>query len=265
MTLESVGARLKKIRLERGLSLEEAHKQTKIHLKILKAIEEDDLINLSPIYVKGFLKIYCKFLEVDPRQFIPDYKETRVVVQLKSENPDKGPSFLKNASLKLGNWRPRIKINPKVVVIIVALFVSIFVLYSLGKFISSKVAEHSRKAKIQLALSAQTAVTAQKKSQTTAQAARQKSTSVVTEIRLGIRARENCYINLKADGRAIFQGVLKKGRFESWQAKDKFDLSLGNAGVVDLEINGKLISNLGKRGKALKNISITKEGLSIGK
>ena len=60
--MESIGARLKKIRLEKGLTLEDAHKQTRIHLNILKAIEEDSLINISPIYIRGFLKNYFKFL-----------------------------------------------------------------------------------------------------------------------------------------------------------------------------------------------------------
>src|SRR5512136_2744554 len=68
--MDSVGAKLKKIRQEKGLSIEDVQKQTKIHPNILKAIEEDNFINLSPVYVKGFLKIYCKFLGVDPSQYI---------------------------------------------------------------------------------------------------------------------------------------------------------------------------------------------------
>ena len=54
--METIGAKLKKIRLEKGLTLEEAHKQTKIHLNILKAIEDESLVNFNPVYIKGFLK-----------------------------------------------------------------------------------------------------------------------------------------------------------------------------------------------------------------
>ena len=73
--MESKGARLKSIRLAKGISIEDASKKTKIHLNILKSIEEGSIGNLNPVYLKGFLKIYCKFLGVDPREFIPDYKE----------------------------------------------------------------------------------------------------------------------------------------------------------------------------------------------
>jgi len=73
--MESTGSRLKKLRQEKGLSLEEVHKKTKIRLNILKAIEEDNIIGLSPVYIKGFLKIYCKFLGTEPKEYIPGYQE----------------------------------------------------------------------------------------------------------------------------------------------------------------------------------------------
>lgn len=73
--MESAGARLKKLRLERGFDLEEVQKKTKIHLNILRSIEEDNFINISPVYLKGFLKLYCQFLGVDPKDYLVDYKE----------------------------------------------------------------------------------------------------------------------------------------------------------------------------------------------
>ena len=47
MNIETAGARLKKIRQERGLSLEEIQKKTKIHPNVLRAIEGDSLTDLS--------------------------------------------------------------------------------------------------------------------------------------------------------------------------------------------------------------------------
>ena len=83
-------------------------------------------------------------------------------------------------------------------------------------------------------------------------------------IRLAILAKEaDCWIKLKSDGKVVFQNTLKKGRSESWQAKERIEISLGNARAVELQINEKIISNLGRKGKAVKNIVITKEGLTI--
>ena len=76
MSIEPIGEKLKKIRQTKGLSLEEVHKKTKIHINILKAIEGESLTNLSPIYLKGFLKIYCNFLGLDPKECSLEQKET---------------------------------------------------------------------------------------------------------------------------------------------------------------------------------------------
>jgi cytoskeleton protein RodZ len=82
-------------------------------------------------------------------------------------------------------------------------------------------------------------------------------------IRLGLHAKDDCWVQLKLDGKTMFQNILKKGRFEVWQAKERIDLFLGNVGNVELELNGKIIPSLGRRGQALKNIVITKDGLRI--
>ena len=42
-SVNSIGARLKKARADKGISLEEAHQVTKIHPKVLDALEEDRL------------------------------------------------------------------------------------------------------------------------------------------------------------------------------------------------------------------------------
>jgi len=255
--MESAGTRLKKIRLEKGITLEEVHKKTKIHLDIIKAIEDDSLINLSPVYTKGFLKMYCKFLGIDPKDYIPDYKEPQGVVSSLCATAERPVSLLKKVSLKLISVRS-IPLKIKTVFMVILLIILVIGLYSLGKIISSKRQFTSKKAKTPIVA---TGVTTPNKEQT----AKSPKTTVPTVIRLSIRAKDNCWIQLKADGRVIFQNVLRKGRTETWQAKDKIELTLGNAGGVDLEINGKLIPSLGRKGQALKNIFITKEGLRIGR
>lgn len=243
--MESQGAQLKRIRQERGLSLEEVQKKTKIHLNILKSIEGDSLTDINPVYLKGFLKIYCKFLGLDPKDYILDYKEVHQVQTVKVIEPDKKSARI-NLSVSKINFK-KVKI---VFIFIFTIFLVSFGLFNLGRFISAR-KEKSQKVKVVAATSKPkpTQVKPQKE--------------VASVIRLGIRARENCWVNLKVDGKVVFQRVLEKGRFEAWQAKEKIELSLGNAQAVELELNGQLFSNLGRKGQPLKNIVITKNGLTI--
>ena len=274
--MESPGTRLKRLRLEKGISLEEVHKKTKVHLNILKAIEEDNLINFSPIYLKGFLKIYCKFLGVDPHDYIPEYKEPEYKAVLADKlqedaSKPKPVSFFETASNVVGRLKPYIKILKRKNIIVTLVVIGAVVLFfKLGKMISIK--RGSSRAAATASRESDNRAASARISQTSPAAVKTDSGSSaitipqdkpVTVIKLGIRAKEDCWIQLKADGRMIFQNILKKGRYESWQADKKIEFSLGNAGVVDLEVNGKLVSNLGRRGQVIKNIVITKEGLTI--
>ncbi|MCX5700880.1 MAG: helix-turn-helix domain-containing protein [Candidatus Omnitrophica bacterium] len=270
MSIELAGERLKKIRQEKGITLEEVHKKTKIQLNILKAIEGESLTNLNPTYLKGFLKIYCKFLGVDPKEYIPDYKEgsnksfSSVYAQ-DQDKPLKSVSFMKNATFKLSSFRPNKKLKTIAIAVLIIIILSV-VLFKIGKFISSRQKE----------VFPQQIVTQQKPQ---AQQPKLKSSEsapkmVVNEakfpkvssggISLVISAKENCMVLVKVDGRVVLHRVLERGRSDSWKADKKIELDLGNAAGVDLIVNGTRFSKLGRKGQQLKGILITeKEGLKI--
>jgi len=67
---ESVGKRLSKERLKRGLSLDEAAHATRLRPDKILALENDDYSPFaSNVYAKGFLQIYGRFLGVDVAAF----------------------------------------------------------------------------------------------------------------------------------------------------------------------------------------------------
>ena len=267
--METAGARLKKLRLEKGISLEEVHKKTKIHLDILKSIEDDSLVNLNPVYIKGFVKIYCGFLGVDPRDYLSGYKKNGLVIPAKPQEKDE--------ELFWGSGGRKPFLKPWIVVIIVSIVTLLFLSLGLVKFIFSKAAA-SKKSHIQLVLPKPKPPRKVKSSQPKAAfvggATKRKVEAVSlpvsaenpeSGVRIGIHALDDCWVQARLDGKIIFQNVLKKGRFESWSAKDKVELVLGSAGGVRLEVNGKLIPSLGRKGQVLKNILITRDGLKVGK
>ncbi|MBM3246821.1 MAG: DUF4115 domain-containing protein, partial [Candidatus Omnitrophica bacterium] len=253
--MESSGARLKKIRLEKGLSLEEAHKKTKIHLNILKAIEEDNFIGLNPIYIKGFLKIYCRFLGVDAKDYIAGYQEpqgTAKIMKEFSSAPKQGPPFFQAVLEKLSFLR---RINIKAILVIIVVLFLFLGLFKLGRIIASKRIRRVRVPAVKIEKAKTVAV----KEQHAEPAQPKVKTAALAQIVLSLRAKEDCWVHLAVDGKVVFHSILRRGKFETWQAKDKMELSLGNAGVIELELNGKIIPPLGRRGQVLKNIVINKK------
>ena len=95
----------------------------------------------------------------------------------------------------------------------------IFGLFKLGNFIAHRHAASSKKTKLAAA-----AVGVPEKK--IAPVVNLKRIQNLSPIRLGIRAKENCWVKLKADGRMLFQGILKRGRSENWEAKEKIELLL---------------------------------------
>ena len=99
--MESPGKYLKTERESRNLSLKEVSESTKIREHLLKAIEEDqyELIS-SPVYVKGFLNIYAKYLGLNPDDIILGYKN-----YLKNKIPSKRSELRKRMTPpKLKQW-----------------------------------------------------------------------------------------------------------------------------------------------------------------
>ncbi len=253
MNIELIGERLKKIRQEKGLTLEDLQKKTKVHLNILKAIEGETLTNLSPIYLKGFIKIYCKALGLDPKDYIPDYKESSSSVILGSHKTKE--SFLRNVGLKINSLKPNKNIRKAIIIGLISLVFLIVIFKIVGCLSSNRSSAPSIPSR-----------TNYPKKLESVQAA--PGTSIPKEasggVRLVVSARENCLVSVKVDGKVVFHRVLERGRSNNWKAKDRIDLSLGNASAVEIVVNGQRFKDLGRKGQPLKNIVITeKEGLSI--
>ncbi|HQT44444.1 MAG TPA: helix-turn-helix transcriptional regulator [Candidatus Micrarchaeota archaeon] len=142
MNIETAGSRLKKIRQERGLSLEDVQKKTKIHLNVLRAIEGDSISDLSPIYLKGFIKIYCTSLGLDPKEYTETIQSHKPVLNATvgrpiGERSEKKTSFIKDVPIKLGAAKPAFNFI-KIIIIGVLVLIGIFLVINLVKFISSR-------------------------------------------------------------------------------------------------------------------------------
>ncbi len=69
------GVRLKEARLEKGLSLEEVSKQTKIKTAFLESIENGEYNKLpSSSYALGFVRNYARFLGIKDSEILPLFK-----------------------------------------------------------------------------------------------------------------------------------------------------------------------------------------------
>lgn len=76
--------------------------------------------------------------------------------------------------------------------------------------------------------------------------------SIHKTFRLEIDATEKCWVSIERDGTSVFQKIMEPGETQSFEAAEKFDLVVGNAGGVHLKIDGKPLKPLGKPGSVVK-------------
>ncbi len=131
--MESPGKYLKAERESQNLSLQEVSESTKIREPLLRALEEDryDLIS-SPVYVKGFLDAYARYLGLDSNNIILQYQEN-----YEKRTPLKGPVLKQQeTSPSLERWitfsKKRVTRRHLIIAISVAVLLIAMVIYRIS-------------------------------------------------------------------------------------------------------------------------------------
>lgn len=87
--MNQLGAKFKNKREELNISLAKARDETNIRLSYLKAIEEGRFEDVEQeVYLKGFLKIYAKYLGLDERKILKRYQDNKKEEDKKEEKED---------------------------------------------------------------------------------------------------------------------------------------------------------------------------------
>lgn len=240
----TIGQRLRLTREAKNLSLDDVHRGTKIHAKILSSLEEDKFSEiLNPIYIRSFLKRYSHYLGLSSDQILKEY------AALNSSSAEQAAS--------IDRKRPpaETKINLKSAASIFAaiLFASAFAWF----LVTVKPAKYLKAVKIKRQA-------APPKNARIDEAAQAKERPLIvpknTPLKLTVKASDNSWMHIKSDGKIVFQGVLQKGSKETWEANDKIELWTGNASALDLTLNGRPLGSPGKG--VIKNILVTREGIT---
>jgi cytoskeletal protein RodZ len=225
-----VGEILKKRREESGQDLHEISNILKIRYKILKAIEDEEFEELpEEVYVKGYIREYCKILNIDPEIAIKAY------IQQISPPQDENKEMPKDEIV----YKKKLKTR---YVIIPALFILITVIFILFQFSQEK--------------SGMPLPTPQAEKEIPSPSVEPKQeispTVVETSHVLEVIATDTTWFSVSIDNNSTNDILLKPGESVKFQAKNGFSLKIGNAGGVKLIFDGKEIGKLGEKDQVIK-------------
>ncbi len=227
-----LGEQLRAQRKARGISLVEVTEHTKIGKKYLEALEDERFDFLpSPAYIKGFLRAYAKYLELDDEKMIRQYKTRfRNPEGEKEDQPGEEQEKQNNQSI----WIPLLSM-----IILAGLGAGVFLLWPSEEPQDQEVVQE---AILPSAVNEGT------------EAAVPGVPGANDMLTLKIRAKERTWITLMIDGKQEPDITLAANEERQWRAKDRFVLWTGNAGGIEVYFNGVLQPALGRTGEVRKEI-----------
>ena len=238
----SIGSRLRSARRQRRVSIERAAEETKIRSDFLMRMESDDFDFLAPAYVRGFLRSYARFLEVDSAPLTDELERRHG--SLKADTSSiaaierrvrKAPKQRKAS----GNWS-----IAAVLAASALLFLGVLGLLQ-GEPPTDEPPGVSRNPG-----SSSGQDGSSKESSPTPRAEPKPSPTetlaAVDGVNLEIdTVHGECWIDVTSDGASVFSGTIPVGESRSFKATDKMTVVLGLPSSVELTVNGR---NLGVPG-----------------
>lgn len=249
------GQILRDAREQKGWDIAKAEDITKIRIRYLEALEEENYSILpGATYVKGFLKTYAKHLGLDPEELVSLYKLTEVrepqpKLEAFARNPRKRPQWFKPAVLAVTG--------------LLALFIVIGIA-SLSKDKGKTISPEFTPTPLPSAPQEEMAQQPEPNSQP--QLPAQNPQSVIAAETDGLIAQlvftQPCWIVVKVDGQLALEGTFTQGMTKELRAKERIELvTVGNAGGVSVTLNGKTLPSLGASSEVVRNVVLTKETL----
>ena len=261
----SIGTVLKEARVKKEITLEDVHAKIKIHPRVLQLLEEEKFEKLpSPLFAKSFLKSYAQFLEVNADELLENYEKENQVAEPEQR------LYLKPADMSGSRKIP----VPWLAGGLAAVFVLVAVLSGAPSKWAAGWAAH---AKTSATKAEKSRAAKEKKAQLLRlEEAEEKSTiGWLSSVKLGnfpklnkrqplelqIKALEAVWVHITADGKVLFQGVLKKSGAQTWKGKESIEIWTGNASNMSLELNGQALGSPGKG--VVKKMIVSHEGIRI--
>ena len=242
----SLGSMITKARKDAGLSIDDLSAATNIRGTLLREMESNNFSQCGgETYARGHLRNIAIKLNVDPQDFLTAFEDEQMHVDrtmqdlLVENNVMREPKEARKVS-----WKVLVTIS------VASLFVA-----GLAQIIVS----NDSSPDIPVALE-ETATPTESPEATPVPTATEEvtpteeatvSTGQGVEVVINaVRAKSWLFVS-DSSGRVLFSGQIAKGATETFTTDAQLNLKIGNAGGVDLSVNGKKIDSVGVDGQVV--------------
>jgi cytoskeleton protein RodZ len=258
----SIGRALQQARIAAGLTVDEVSQSTRVRVPIVHAIEEDDFSRCGgDVYARGHIRTLARAVGVDPEPLLAKYGAEHGM----RAAPTQATPLFEAERIRSEPRRPNWTAAMVAAIVAVIAFV--------GYTVVSGDDDSGGKQQAAEGATPATSKATPKPSATAKKPADPKpdpSDSAIAaapadKVTVKINAADGrSWISAKDhNGRIMFDGLLVKGQTKTFQDNQKIDLVLGDAGAIQLFVNGKQIEDEFQPGQ-VERLTYTKGDPEVG-
>ena len=251
-----VGDILRREREKQGLTIADIEKGTSIRGLYIEHIERGNIDELPGlVYAKGFVRNYAKFLRLNAEALVQQFAEengsTPPPVPAEPESAPRRISLStvgdeSLSSISIGGTRS------SYASIFGKLAAGIIVLAALVGGGVAAISAINSPAQVPAAPPVKTEQPAAPAAAAEADASDTARAAHTDGVNVSVTLTERCWTEVSVDGKSVLEGIIEKGKTESWKGKESVVIRAGNAGALDVTFNGRKLGKFGDNGEVLE-------------
>jgi len=232
----SLGSLITKARKDAGLSIDDLSAATNIRGPLLRQMESDNFSQCGgETYARGHLRNLATKLSVDPQLFLIAFEDEQMHVDRSMQD-----LLVENSVMREPNESRKVSWK-----VLVAISISVILIVGIAQVAMSNNS------------SPDIPVTVEETTEPTAEPTTESVDEPIVSTGEGVkvvitatRAKSWLFIS-GSSGQTLFSGQISQGVSKSFSASEQLNLRVGNAGGVDLTVNGKKVDSIGIDGEVV--------------
>ena len=242
----SLGSMITKARKDAGLSIDDLSAATNIRGPLLRQMESDNFTQCGgETYARGHLRNLAVKLNVDPQLFLVAFEDEQMHVDRSMQD-----LLVENSVMREPGEARKVSWKVLVTISISTLFIG-----GLAQIVISN--NSTPDIPVALEESSQPSASAEPSAESTAVTDTEQTDEATVSTGEGVeiiitatRAKSWLFVS-DANGRVLFSGQISRGVTKTFTSGEQLNLKVGNAGGVDLSVNGTRVDQLGIDGQVV--------------
>ena len=241
--MESVGELLRLEREAQGKTIEDVAKATKLSTLILESLEDDRFSAFpAPVYAKGHLRMYARFLGLDEDEIVEKYM--RFTQQREPDELDEWDAV----ELEIQERRRTVGRRGLWIAAAAVAIIAVVIIWITRERPPVDVAGAPEEVPL---------VTSP-----VSEAAWVDTMIEVHTLELMVVAKSRVYLTVAVDGERVSDLTLDAGERRRWEGVEEFELFVGTGEALDLYLNGEYLGAAGAGRGPVDNLMVTEDGMS---